>query len=337
MILFSRREQTRCFVLILTSGCNAMTFRQKFYWLCQYYLNKRMVTLSLNGIVICFGMGHLAGFISPSGNQRVAEYLAVIITTIGVLFFLFFCLQLAIFLAKDLVILLSGAMSDKKMAAIQSGCHKRYVLSSGYVWWRRQPFRWFVVLFPLLNLFLVFLSLQDRNVLLLRPPAMLLAVPYSILNGLMLLALFLSFRFVEESRSGKPLRSVISIQELALALSVYLVGQVMGQVASLNRVLGFINERFPAGMQTEELVVEDWRMSERWCHGQQVGYEQVMFPFADKVSGERILCLPSEYKGRFRKGTKIYASGPGTAMGTTVKTIASPDNGIAEIPTPKWE
>lgn len=142
---------------------------------------------------------------------------------------------------------------------------------------------------------------------------------------------------MEEGRADKPLLASINIQELALALSVYLVGQVMGQVASLNTVLAFINEKFQTGIQTEELVVQDWRMSERWCHGQQISYEQVMFPFADKERGERILCLPPEYKGRFRKDTRIYASGPGTPMGTTITTISSPDNGITEMPTPKWD
>ena len=42
-----------------------MTIRQKLYALFQYYLNKKIVSLSLNGIVVCVGIGHLVGIASP--------------------------------------------------------------------------------------------------------------------------------------------------------------------------------------------------------------------------------------------------------------------------------
>lgn len=318
---------------------NTTTVRQKLYVLFQCYLNKKMVSLSLNGIVVCIGVGHLVGFASPIFDYpRVSEYLTVIITSMGVIFALFFFRELFFYILKDVVLLLAGMMSEKKIEDIRAGCAKHYVLTSRYVWWKSQALRWLVVLFPLFNFFLVFLAMSDKDqVLLIRPPVMLVAVPYSVLNGLLLLVIYQCFRLMEEDRAGLPLLRSITLPEAVVAFSVYLVGQTMGQVASLNTVVAFINANFASGVQQEELVVRDWRVSERWCHGLEIGYDQFMFPLAEKERGERILCFPPSYKERFRKGTLIYASGPGTALGTTVKTIASPDNGVDVMPTPIWD
>lgn len=316
-----------------------MTIRQKLYALFQYYLNKKIVSLSLNGIVVCVGIGHLVGIASPLfGYPRVAEYLTVIITSMGVIYALLFLRDIFFYILKDIIILLSGVNSENKMENIRAGCVNHYVLTSRHAWWRNQSFRWLIILFPLLNFFLVFLALSSKDqVLLIRPPVMFLAIPYSVLNGLSLLALYQCFRFMEVDRAGLPLLKSITLPELVIAFSVYLVGQTMGQVASLNTVVGFINANFANGVQHEELVVKDWRFSERWCHGQEIGYAQFMYPFAEEVRGERILCFPPSYQGRFRKGTLIYASGPGTTFGTTIKTIASPDNGVEVMPTPVWD
>ena len=313
--------------------------RSKLMLLFQLYLNERLASLAFCSLVVCFGIGHLVMIIAGAfPDIRTIAYLGIVITTIGVIYFLKCLWILFVYIAKDIVPLLVGKFSEARWAEIQHKCTIHFVHAPEYSWWQNTSLRWLLCLFPLLNVVLVYWEMTHKTAeFLARPALMMVAVPYAAANGVAMLTLFIVFRWIDAAQNQQPFYKNLTIPQIVLMLSVYLVGQVMGQVAALNFWPRFINAHFPSGIQAEQLIAKDWRMNERWCHGQQIEYQAVSFPFAQRGRAEQILCLDSSYQGRFKKNSLIYASGPGSVLGTTITTIASPDNGVAAMPTPVWD
>lgn len=303
-------------------------------------LGRKNLLFILNGIIVSAGALILLSYTRNLVNNKFSVSIPIVIAAaVAIVCLALLVIELIRYFLPNMIRILSGTIDPDELKTKYQGSYKHLSLTKHFFWWRKQNLRWIVYIVVISIIFLDFYINNNKPYahVIAYPAAMKLGMLVGSVTGVLLVILYKAFQMEETEQDELPVSRKASVLQATKMISIFMIGQFIGQHFVMHTLTGVINNSFSTEIKTYDLKAKYWRTNLKWCSGLEVEYKTPVFPDGRLKNTRSIICLPDYYKDKFKKDTRILVSGPGTLLGVNIETIASPDNGIDSTPSPGWD